>query len=101
MFNQFATPEKALDYLLDQGEKSLWGSARIWIEHRSITGGKVCGSRPITRAMIKDRLYIVTWCNDSVAIEFLDSIWMDGITGRSYPEQTRCQVVKLPTNERL
>lgn len=97
---QFATPEKALDHLLTEGEKSYRGTAHIWIEHKNISGGNdVIGAKSITRKMLEGRIYSVNWCNEIVSIRFLDAAWMDTITGRSYPDQTRCQVVRFPSNE--
>jgi hypothetical protein len=99
MYNYFPTPESALENILAEGEKSYLGSKSVWFVHRNAAGGKVSGARRITRNTLKDRVYLVSWCNDSVAIEFLDAVWLDIITGRSYPEATRCQVVHFPTNE--
>lgn len=99
MYNQFKTPVMALNHLLEVGEKSYRGSAHIWLRYRQLGSSmKVIGAHPITRRTLENRVYTVSWCNDSVAIEFLDCIWIDLITGRSYPDQTRCQVVGFPSN---
>lgn len=100
MLYNFPSPEIALDHLLDEGAKSYRGTAHIWIEHKNISGGNdVIGAKPITRKMLEDRIYSVNWHDDTVSIRFLDAAWMDTITGRSYPDQTRCQVVRFPSNE--
>ena len=100
MCYNFPTPESALDYLLDEGAKSYRGTAHIWIEHKNVSGGNdVIGAKSISRQTLEGRIYSVNWCNDTVAIRFLDAIWLETITGRSYPDQTRCQVVRFPSNE--
>lgn len=99
MYNQFSTPEKALDHLLNEGEKSYRGSARVWVVYRQLESSiKVSGSHSITRATLENRIYKVDWCNDIVSVEFLDCIFIDHIKGRSYPDPVRCQVVRFPFN---
>lgn len=100
MFNQFDTPEKALDHLLDKGEKSYRGSAHVWLVYRQLGSRiKATGAHPITRRDLENRIYKVAFCNDSVSIEFLDCIFINHITGRSFPDPVRCQVVRYPSNE--
>lgn len=102
MCYNFTSPEKALDHLLSEGEKSYRGSAHVWIVHKILGPSmKASGAKPITRKQLENRNYIVNWCNDSVSIEFTDAIFIDFITGRSYPDKVRCQVVRFPTNEAL
>lgn len=100
LLEKFGTPEKALEHLLDEGEKSYRKSAHVWHRYKDIRGGNnVAGAKHVTREMLKDRIYTVSWCNDSVSLFFHDCIWMDKITGRDIlVSQTRCQVVMYPTN---
>lgn len=97
----FNTPEEALNYLFKEAENSPLknGYAHIWHHHRSINGNPVGGAKRTKRSDLVGRIYEVKWCNDTVSIDFFDEIFMDKITGRSYPEQTRCCLVRYPTNE--
>ena len=97
---QFDTPEKALDYLLTKGENSYRGTAHIWLTYRQLgSPTKATGAHPITRRTLEGRNYIVSFCNDSVQVEFTDCIFIDHVTGRSFPDPVRCQVVRFPSNE--
>lgn len=96
----FKTPEEALEHLFQEAENSRLknGYAHIWHHHKSIGGNSVAGATKTRREDLVGRIYEVKWCNDIVSIDFLDEIFMDKITGRSYPEKTRCCLVRYPTN---
>jgi hypothetical protein len=79
---EFKTPEEALEYLFNEAEQSCLKNANR-----------------IKREDLIGRNYNVNWCNDTVSIEFLDEIFMNKITGRSFPEKTTCCIVRFPTNQ--
>lgn len=99
MYTQFKTPAEALDHLLDVGEKSYRGSAHVWHTYKQARSpNRAAGAHSVTRKDLEGRIYNVSWCNDSVSIDFMDCIFMDTITGRSFPENPRCVVVRFPSN---
>lgn len=96
---KYKTPEKALEHLLDEGEKSYKGSAHISQVYDNVKGGNKVGSyKPLTREMLKGRNYTVHWCDDSVEVYFRDCVWFREITGRSFPDKVSCEIVKFPSN---
>ena len=101
MCYNFKTPEDALEHLFQEAEKSPLknGYAHIWHHHKSIHGNGVGGARKTKRTDLIGRIYTVHWCDETVSIKFLDEIFMDEIKGRSYPDKTRCCLVRYPTNE--
>jgi hypothetical protein len=98
---EFKTPEEALEYLFNEAEQSCLknGYAHVWHRYKSINGNSVAGANRIKREDLIGRNYNVNWCNDTVSIEFLDEIFMNKITGRSFPEKTTCCIVRFPTNQ--
>lgn len=100
MFNEFDTPEAALNHMLDKGENTYRGTTTVWLTYTQLGGGnKVTGAHGITRKTLEGRLYVVNWCNEIVEVEFTDCVFIDHIKGRSYPEKVRCEVVMFPSNE--
>lgn len=72
----------------------------IWQEYfATLDGGHLAGGyRHVRPEMLEGRNYTVHWHNDSVGICYHDRVYADVVENRRYPEQTRCVVLKLPTN---
>ena len=98
---KYKTPENALYGMLAEAEKHPYRKTiHIWHKYNTPAGrNNVAGSESLSRKDLQGRLFNVSWCNDSISIEFTDCIFIDTITGRSYPDKTRCVVVMFPTTE--
>lgn len=101
LVEKYKTPENALYGMLDEAEKHSYRKIiHVWTECKVIHGNSLCGSyKSVSSDDLQGRLFNVSWCDDSISIEFTDCVFIDTITGRSYPDKTRCVVCMFPTTE--
>lgn len=96
---EFESAEQALEWLFDN--KTSWlnpGCLHLWQESfATLGGGNLAGGFSwISKESLKGRVYSVRWSNDSVGIVFHDQVFIDRISNRSYPQETRCVKARLP-----
>jgi hypothetical protein len=67
--------QAALDYVLDQGEQSLYGCAHVHQSYRMIGGGTAGSYHSLRRATLEGRTYDIEFTDDSVSIHFTDMLY--------------------------
>lgn len=68
-------PQKALDHVLDEGERSLSKCAHLYRGCDVVGGGKAGSYRGVTRKTLEGRTYRIEFINDNVALFFTDVVY--------------------------
>ncbi len=98
---EWENAEECLMWLFkNHKDMKMYNSLHVWQESFHTLGSKtLCGSyKRLTPDMLEGRVYTVHFVDSSVGIRWHDQIFIDKIPNRSYPDQTRCVVVRLPHN---
>lgn len=80
-----------------------YGGIHLWQESfATLGGGMLAGSFAHLRpSMLEGRVYSVRFSDHSVAVCYHDQVFIPAVANRSYPQQTRLVIARLPTTAAL
>lgn len=99
---EWNSPEECLQWLFENHpDMKLYNSLNLWQESfATLGGGCLAGSYNwVNPKKLENRVYSVRWSDDALAICYHDQIFASVVPNRSYPDKTRCVLLRLPTPE--
>ena len=99
-YQEWKSAEECLQWLFENhSDMRAYGGIHVWQESfATLGGGMLAGSFSHLRPeMLEGRVYSVRFSDHSVAVCYHDQVFIPAIANRSYPQQTRLVIARLPT----